>query len=218
MSRLHLASLSCGIAFPIVYFAVQFIAAPFYPGYSFFSDDASTLGSEGSQYPGIFNGASILQGVLLLLAIPAVTMRLRSSSPLLVWVVLFTFFAGAAACFNAGIFPLPDQRHVSGVLAGFGSFFFLLPFVLPFLFRSDPKARRFRVYAWANIAVMLSMIPIVSGLIQRVAGAWSIEMPRYQEFLNDNFGIIQRITAAVIIIPVGVLCWRLLSSRISKSP
>lgn len=211
-SRLQLALLGCGVAFPIVYFGVQLIAAPFYPGYSFLTDDASTLGSDGSQIPAIFNVASMMQGVLLLLAAPAVVTRLRSTSPKLVWVLLFAFLAGSAACFNAGIYPLPDPRHVSGALAGFGSFFFVLPLVLPFLFRSDPSARRFRTYAWANVAVMLSLIPIVSGLIQRVAGAWSIEMPRYQEFLNSNFGIIQRMTAAVIIVPVGVLSWRLLSS------
>ena len=212
-SRLQLASLGCGIAFPVVYFGVQLIAAPFYPGYSFFTDDASTLGSDGSRFPALFNVASMLQGVLLLLAAPAVTIRLRRRSPRLVWVVLFSFVAGAAACFNAGLYPLPDERHVSGALAGFGSCFFLLPLVLPFLFRSDPASRRFRTYAWANLAVMVSMVPIVSGLIQRVAGAWSVELPRYQEFLNNNVGVIQRVTAAVIIVPVGVLCWRLLHQR-----
>ncbi|MEM8671338.1 MAG: DUF998 domain-containing protein [Planctomycetota bacterium] len=211
-----MASLNCGIAFPIVYFGVQLIAAPLYPGYSFLTDDASTLGSDGSQFPEIFNVASVLQGVFVLLAAPAVTMRLRSSSPWLVWVVLISLVAGAAACFNAGMYPLPDQRHVSGVLAGFGSLFVLLPLVLPFLFRSDSTARRFRTYAWVNMAVMVSMIPIISGLIQRVAGAWNVEIPRYQEFLNNTSGIIQRITAAVIIIPVGVLCWRLLTSPTSE--
>lgn len=212
IDQLQRASLTCGVAFPIVYFGVQLIAAPFYPGYSFFSDDASTLGSGGSQCPAIFNYASILQGLLLLLAAPTVTIRLKRSSPLLVWFTLVSLIAGAAACFNAGVFPLPDQRHVSGALAGFGSLFFVLPLILPFLFLADPTARPFRIYACANLAVMLGMIPVVSGLVQRVAGAWSIEMPRYQEFLNNNFGIIQRITAAVIIVPVGVLCYRLLSS------
>lgn len=212
ISPLQRASLGCGIAFPLLYFGVQLIAAPFYPGYSFFTDDASTLGSDGSRFPAIFNVASMLQGALLLLAAPSVTIRLRRSAPWLAWAVLFSLVAGAAACFNAGIYPLPDQRHVSGALAGFGSFFFILPLLLPFLFRSDRSARRFRTYAWTNLAVMISMIPIVSGLIQRVAGSWSVELPRYQEFLNNNFGIIQRMTAAVVIVPVGVLCWQLLSS------
>jgi hypothetical membrane protein len=39
-------------------------ATPFYPGYSFFSRDASTLGSDGSTAPWIFNLGALVLGII----------------------------------------------------------------------------------------------------------------------------------------------------------
>src|SRR3954454_13092742 len=56
--------LGLAVALPFVYFGIQLAAAPFYPGYSFLTRDASTLGSDGSTAPWIFNGGPLLVGTL----------------------------------------------------------------------------------------------------------------------------------------------------------
>ncbi len=66
--RLTVFAVRSGIAIPILYFGMQLLAAPFYPGYSFISRDASTLGSDGSSVPAIFNLGSILVGLVELVA------------------------------------------------------------------------------------------------------------------------------------------------------
>ena len=43
------AALWTGVLIPLLYFGNQFVAATFYPGYSFLSQDASTLGSADSR-------------------------------------------------------------------------------------------------------------------------------------------------------------------------
>ena len=212
------ASLRCGIAVPILYFGIQLVAAPFYPGYSFFSQDASTLGAPESSAPSIFNLGSIVVGVLLLLAIPGLYRACvgRNSRRIVHWVVMATFIAGAVASINAGLHPLPDELHASGLLANIGAVFFALPFVLPFLFHADSRSRSMRIYSWVNLAILFCLFPIVSGLIQRVGGAWDLELTAYQEWLNNSFGAIQRIAAAVLMVPVGVLSWHLLSANIGE--
>ena len=53
-----------GVLIPLLYFGNQFVAATFYPGYSFQSQDASTLGSADSRWPALFNIGSVVTGVL----------------------------------------------------------------------------------------------------------------------------------------------------------
>ena len=52
--------LCAAVAVPLLYFGVQLIAAPCYPGYSFATDTASMLGTAASRHPGIFNDGAIL--------------------------------------------------------------------------------------------------------------------------------------------------------------
>src|SRR5580765_5841019 len=70
-------ALRMGIAVPIIYFGVQLLAAPFYPGYSFLSRDASTLGSPGSSFPAILNVGAIATGVAALVASVGLVSALR---------------------------------------------------------------------------------------------------------------------------------------------
>src|SRR3954469_5468505 len=55
--------LTAGLLLPVLYFGIQAAAAPFYPGYSFLNRDASTLGSEGSTAPWIFNVGTLAVGL-----------------------------------------------------------------------------------------------------------------------------------------------------------
>ena len=56
--------LAWGVAIPVIYFGIQLAAAPFYPGYSFFARDASSLGSTASTAPWIFNVGALLLGLI----------------------------------------------------------------------------------------------------------------------------------------------------------
>ena len=111
---------------------------------------------------------------------------------------------------NAGLFPLPDERHTNGLLAQTGALVFLLPFLLPFAFRSAP--RLLRAFLWTNLAILLALVPIVSGLVQRVGVMAGVELAVYQEFLNNSHGFLQRIAAGVVFLPIGVVCWYFLRS------
>jgi hypothetical protein len=56
--------LRVGIAIPFLYFGLQLIAAPFYPGYSFVRNVASELGSDLARYPTPFNIGIMILGIL----------------------------------------------------------------------------------------------------------------------------------------------------------
>lgn len=214
-TRIESASLICGIAVPLVYFGIQLAAAPFYPGYSFFSQDASSLGSNKSSFPDLFNFGAIVVGLLLLCSsIGLIRVLLRSGARRWVsWTIFVALISGAISCWNAGVFPLPDQRHTSGLFATMGMGVFLLPILLPLLFPPETNWRNLRRYFWCNLAVLLLLIPIVSGLIQRLMVTSGNEMEWYQDFLNNGNGVLQRIAAAVVFVPVGVLSWNLLSLK-----
>ena len=57
------AALWTGVLIPLLYFGNQFVAATFFPGYSFLSQDASTLGSADSRWPELFNIGSVVTGI-----------------------------------------------------------------------------------------------------------------------------------------------------------
>ena len=211
--RLDLTLLWCGVVAPVGYFAIQPIAALFYDEYSFLRDDASTLGTPESGFPELFNYGTLGVGLLLLFSAIGVARSLPRAGgrQWIGWLVVFAIVAGAVGCLNACVFPLPHQRHTSGLLASIGMGFFVLPLVLPFVFGRSPATARIRMYFWINLMVLVSLVPIVSGLIQRVAGAWDIELVWFQAFLNNGSGLLQRVAAAVVFLPVGVLCWYLLS-------
>ena len=58
-----LGLLGLGVAVPFLYYGVQLVAAPFFPGFSFLGTTASELGSDRSTHPSIFNAGTILLGV-----------------------------------------------------------------------------------------------------------------------------------------------------------
>jgi hypothetical membrane protein len=61
-------ALRIGVAVPFLYLGIQIIAAPFFPGYSFLSMEASLLGSDLAIYPAIFNIGAIITGIVTIIA------------------------------------------------------------------------------------------------------------------------------------------------------
>jgi hypothetical membrane protein len=191
------------IAIPVVYFGIQLAAAPFFPGYSFFSRDASSLGSEGSTAPWIFNTGVLLLGVIEVAAAGVFAVALPRAGigrALSVSTALALASAGVGS-FNAFLHPLPDPRHAEGLLSILGSGFMLLPILTAaVLWRLG--ARR---YAIANVVVCLALIPVMTGLVQRICMRAGIDFTTFQVFLDGYHGLIQRAGAAVVHVPIGVV-------------
>jgi len=196
-------ALAAGIAIPAIYFGIQLVAAPFYPGYSFFSRDASTLGSSGSTAPWIFNLGALVLAVLSI-TVAGAFLRVLPRAGVgrgLAALIAFALTSAGIGSLNAFLHPLPDPRHTEGLLSILGGGVLLLPVATTaILWRLG--ARR---YAVLNVVVGLSLIPVVTGLIQR-ACMWSrSDCADYQFFLNNYHGLLQRIAAAVVFVPVGVI-------------
>ena len=204
-------ALAFGIAIPFVYFGIQIAAARFYPGYSFLNRDASTLGSEGSTAPWIFNVGTLVVGLCEVVAawgflrgLP----RVRAGA-VLTWATCVALVSSALGSINAFLHPLPDPRHTEGVLSILGAGVLLLPVITGLMLW------RLRGRAWVTPALVLSvlvwltLIPIMSGLIQRLSVIAQIDMPGFQAFLNGYHGVLQRVAAAAVFGPVAFAAWLL---------
>ncbi len=155
------SALWTGVLIPLLYFGNQFVAAAFYPGYSFLSQDASTLGSADSRWPELFNIGSVITGVLCGFTACGFLPALRLATPCPSGPRLgnlpgpdLQFGLGAAS--TAGLHPLPDPRHISGPLAIGGIGGFLLPFLIPAALWKLPDERWMKVLFAANFALLLT--------------------------------------------------------------
>lgn len=212
-------ALLAGIAVPVIYFGTQLLAARFFPGYSFRARDASTLGGPGSTAPAIFNTGAILVGVLLVIAAWGFAREIqgRASAPVVAWLTGLSLLAGGISSVNAGLHPLPDPRHTEGVLAALGAGFFFAPLLLLLAAkRLAPQTPALKAYLAANLVVIVGLALLMSGLVQRMSIMAGAEMPGLQTFLNENQGLLQRVAAVCVFVPIGV-CAAVFGSR-SQSP
>ena len=195
--------LSFGVAVPVLYFAVQIAAAPFYPGYSFFSRDASTLGSAGSSAPWIFNLGALALGVIQMAVAGAFAIALpqagvgRALSALTATALL----SSGLASLNAFLHPLPDPRHSTGWLAMLGTGFVLLPLLSAMVLWRLGRRRS----ALVIVVACVMLLPLMTGLPQRLCIHAGLECAGYQFFLNNYHGLIQRCGAALLFVPIGVI-------------
>ena len=198
--------LALGVTVPILYFGMQLAAAPFCADYSFMRRDASTLGSAECSRPWIFNGGSFLLGVIMIAASAGFWQALvrLGVRQWLAAATAITIATGGLGSINAALFPLPDPRHTGGVVALVASGLFLAPLALTAAVWRLADLRSLRAYLIANLALMAALVPILSGLIQRLAMHANVQLPRYQEFLNTSQGLLQRVAAAAVFLPIGV--------------
>jgi hypothetical protein len=66
--QITLRAVGAGMAVPFLYYGVQAMAAPFFPGSGFIGTTASELGSDLSEHPSVFNGGTMLQGIACVIA------------------------------------------------------------------------------------------------------------------------------------------------------
>jgi len=204
-------ALEMGIAVPFLYFGIEIPAAPFFPGYSFVARDASTLGSNGSTLPAVFNIGCLVVGLATFIASWGFfrSFRFLGVRAIPAWLATLSLVSSGLANINACLFPLPDPRHTDSVLALAGLGTFLLPFLLPLalwkLINWGPPA----AYFLTNIVAFVALVPIMSGLIQRFSLIAGIDIPWYQIFLNNCQGLLQRTAAVIVFGPISVSAWHL---------
>lgn len=197
------ALLALGLVLPVIYFAIQLAAAPFHPAYSFLNRDASTLGSGGSAAPWIFNGGTLLVGAIELLVAVALFGALRRAriGVGLAGLLSLALVSAAVGSVNAVLHPLPDPQHTEGLLASLGAGPILLPpLSIAVLWRLG--ARRAAVLL---AALCLVVVPMMTGLGQRVCMLAGIPFDGYQAFLNGYHGLIQRAGALLVFGPVALI-------------
>jgi hypothetical protein len=86
---------------------------------------------------------------------------------------------------------------------------FLLPFLLPLALWKLLERGPIAGYFIANIVAIIALIPLMSGLIQRLSIMAGVDMPWYQTFLNDYQGLLQRIAAVIVFGPIAASAWYL---------
>ena len=192
-------ALAAGIAVPFLYFGVQIVAAPFYPGYSFLANSASQLGSDLSAQPWILNTGAKLTGAAMIIAAFGFlsAMKQAGMNRVVAGLVFFAMLSSGAGAIWAGSFPLPDRRHNPGpVTAGM----FLLPILYAIAFWKRDDARGVRTYLIANTIAFLLLVPIMSGVT-------GINLQGYG-------GLMQRVAAVIFHVPVAVVATFLSASRL----
>jgi len=193
--RLTTLMLSAAVAVPLLYFGVQLIAVPWFPGYRFATDTASMLGTAASFHPGIFNNGAILDGI----AFGAAGLFLGLSSVARKWLrtlVAIGVFSNGVLSLKAGLFPMPDPRHASWQ-------FLLFPILITPLLMLAATWRIsvwLRIYLMVDVACLFLLIPI---MMHRIAPIW----PE---------GATQRLFAFVAMVPIGIVALVLLRKRQSS--
>lgn len=178
------------VAMPLLYFGVQLIAAPFYPGYHFATDTASMLGTSASLHPGIFNIGAILTGIAGLAGAFGLFLGLRRAAPSWLRILIaIGVLSNGVMSLKAGLFPMPDPRHATWQ-------FLLFPVLITplLLLGATWRLTWLRIYLLLNIIWLLCLIPF---MMHRMA-------PIFPE------GVMQRLFALVIFVPVGVVAYALL--------
>lgn len=186
-----------GIAFPIIYFAVQIALFPFYPGYDFTREVASQLGSPESPMAGVFNAVVVFIGVMAMLSGVGQVVRMRGlgvNTVIALLAGLCVISVGGATLW-AGLVPLPDPAHgASGpfMLAGV-----VYPAILLVVFRRSPIWRIVFIVALLAVAAAAAVMTGLTG----------IDLIRWE-------GAVQRPVALALLGPVGLASFALWRGRV----
>ncbi len=199
-------ALRLGMAVPFLYFGIQLIAAAFYPGYSFLNQDASTLGSASSSFPSLFNVGIIIEGIMKVIVAWGFVRAFQQLKMLswVAWLTALVLLGSGFASINAGVFPLPDPRHTASPFAMLNIGTIVLPVLIPVAVWKLCQGRLIKVYFIANLIAFITLIPVMSGLIQILTVMAAVEWHGYQTFLNQYHGLLQRIAAFIALSPLAV--------------
>ena len=186
---------------PVIYYGIQPLLAPFYPGYDFRTDVVSLLGSDRSPVAIWFNLAVILSGLFAIVGTVGLWRALAGQPPKWLRLLLVLALAGVGlGNIWAGIFALPDPRHGANP---FAPAFFVVPALLCLASWLAPPLRGLRWYMTANLALFGLFAIVMAGLTGLDRGA--------------NAGWLQRVGAFTIMGAIGIIGLHLFR-REARSP
>ena len=187
-------ALRAGVAVPFVYYGLQALAAPFFPGFTILRTTASELGSDLTPYGGLFNAGIMAQGALTLVAALGFFAALRrlGGNAILAGLTAAAVAMNGVQTLWAGYFPMPDPRH--GGHPVFIVAMLLVPVLLPVALwrRGGPGLKAYFV---ATLALLAAVFPLMSG----VSGLDT----------NAYRGLLQRVFTLAIFPPIGVAAYSL---------
>jgi hypothetical membrane protein len=170
-SRFERITLAAGVASPVLYFASVAAGALTYPGFSVVRQFASELGAVGAPHPLVLNVGVVLSGVATLLACAGFWIALgRVAAPVAWrrWASVATGFQGTALVV-AGLFPMPDWRHIVGSSLALPAL--IAPALLALALGRCGRAKTLRRYlAVTNVLMILGYVAFVSARGSGVLG------------------------------------------------
>ena len=196
-------SLRLGICIPFIYFGIQLLAVPFYPGFNILVNSASDLGTAHSLKPWIFNLGAIATGLITFASVYGFYQSLRSSrtNVLLTALVCLSLICYGTSSLAAGLFPMPHPYHGAGP-AQFGVILGPALFVAAFW-----KRRRESGWVFWCLAACLALFVVVLVLMR--PGVTGINT-------DPVMGLLQRILAVAGFAPLGLAAYDLLKQQLKS--
>ncbi len=181
---------------------VSFFLSMFYRNYSNLKMSISALGNPSSLVRNPFNIWMLIEGILFMMALPAINNAFRSISGvitniLLIFVAFFAIGACIFTCFfsvneSKDVVTLASKIHGAGSVIGFMLFLFV-PLLLGILYYKDQNRMMGTVSIICFAAAMVFFVLFV--------------MSDKQEFKNtiiDNEGLWQRLNLAFMYLPLAI--------------
>ena len=181
---------------------VSFILSLFYGEYNNLKMSISALGNPSSPVRIPFNIWMLIDGILFLMALPAINNAFRSISGVITNIVLiFVAFFAIGACIFTCFFSVNESKdvvtlaskiHGAGSVIGFMLFLFV-PLLLGILYYKDQNR-------------MMGTVSIICFAVAMVFFALFV-MSDKQEFKNtiiDNEGLWQRLNLAFMYLPLAI--------------
>lgn len=181
---------------------VSFILSMFYGEYSNLKMSISALGNPSSPVRMMFNIWMVIEGILFLMALPAINNAFRPISggitnALLIFVAFFAIGACIFTCFfsvneSKDVVTLASKIHGVGSVVGFMLFLFV-PLLIGILYYKDQNRK-------------MGTVSIVSFIVSLIFFVLFV-MADKQEFKNtiiDNEGLWQRLNLAFMYLPIAI--------------